>query len=315
MGKLRFSEEEIKNFDKNFLDAYYLGRGDFSVAYVHPEDDSKVVLISKEYKEQELKKMSEITKRLNEQGVNIAVIHDSFKYTKTSPNNISQPQNTNKIKNETTTNEEENVILEDRIVGIPVYGQIEYGKNKNKWLRLLSLDDKLVAKAFEDMEKIIASGIQLDLIKADNVIWTPQGYSFIDFHKPDNKVLYLTDNLSQAIYLLCSNLLYNGIIDQNAVDSKREFMEMMVLRSLCYYKLSNCIQMANIDELEKDKAVQTVSYSMSTIINDYKKIYPYLSEGEALDNAMIKTLNKIKNNQYEENSSSPQSTMSNEIIP
>ena len=265
----KFTQQEKDNFNNSFLEAYFLGKGDHGTAYVYPNDDKKVVLITNEYDEDELRRLITITSKLKEQGVNLPIIYDFFR-----------------------PNKDKVCVLEDRIVGVAVCNNGTHGENKNKWLRLLSLPDQTVAKLFEDIETILNSGIMLDVFKSDNLIWTPQGYAFIDLHSPSEKLEYLTKELSFAAFGICDNLI-NESLNELGKKDKREYRESCLLKTASFFKLTNALCFAKIDEKSKDDALSHITNKWQSYINMVRNVYPHVSEGEKLEDAIEKLNNKI----------------------
>lgn len=280
MEKKQFTQEEKNNFNNSFLEAYFLGKGDHGTAYIYPSDNKKVVLITNEYDTEELNKLIPITAKLKQQGINVPEIYDFY-----------------------CPNKKQIAILEDRIVGITVCNKGSHGENKNKWLRLLSLSDKAVAKLFEDINTILKNGILLDVFKADNLIWTPQGYAFIDLHSPSEKLMYLTKDLSFAAFAICDNLLHENIVRKEG-RSKREFRESLILKSACFFKLTKGLCLANMDENEKDKALLLLTDKWQKDVDVSRKVYPHISEGEQLDDAINSLNKKILENKIVDNATS-----------
>ena len=266
----KFTQQEKDNFNNSFLEAYFLGKGDHGTAYIYPSDDKKVVLITNEYDEDELRRLITITSKLKEQGVNLPRIYDFFR---TGKNQVC--------------------VLEDRIVGVAVCNNGTHGENKNKWLRLLSLPDQMVSKLFEDIEAIVNSGVMLDIFKPDNLIWTPQGYAFIDLHNPNNELMYLTKEVALASFGICDNLICESI-NEVGKKNQREFRESLILQTACFFKLTRGLCLANIDEEEKDKTLSLVTDKWQKNVDMARKVYPHVSEGEKLEDAIEKLNNKIK---------------------
>ena len=269
MEKIKFTQEEKDNFNNSFLEAYFLGKGHHGTAYIYPSDDKKVVLITNEYDEDELGRLITITSKLKEQGVNLPIIYDFFR---TGKNQVC--------------------VLEDRIVGVAVCNNGTHGENKNKWLRLLSLPDQMVSKLFEDIEAIVNSGVMLDIFKPDNLIWTPQGYAFIDLHNPNNELMYLTKEVALASFGICDNLICESI-NEVGKKNQREFRESLILQTACFFKLTRGLCLANIDEEEKDKTLSLVTDKWQKNVDMARKVYPHVSKGEKLEDAIEKLNNKI----------------------
>ena len=246
MNREQFTQEEKNNFNNSFLEAYYLGKGDHGTAYIYPNDDKKIVLITNEYDEDELSRLITISGKLKEQGVNLPRIYDFFRSGKN-----------------------QFCVLEDRILGVAVCNNGTHGENKNKWLRLLSLPDQTVAKLFEDIEAILSE-----------------------------KLEYLTKELSFAAFGICDNLI-NESLNELGKKSQREFRESLILQAACFFKLTNALCFANIDEKNKDNALSLVTDKWQKNIDMARKVYPHVSEGEKLEDAIMKLNNKINASKQE----------------
>ena len=130
MDITKFTQQEKDNFNNSFLEAYFLGKGDHGTAYIYPSDDKKVVLITNEYKQDELSRLIVLTSNLKAQGVNVPKIYDFFCIEK------------NKI-----------CVLEDRIIGRYTNKKILHPETKEV------LFDKDTYITEQIAEKIIKAGI------------------------------------------------------------------------------------------------------------------------------------------------------------